>query len=427
MAGAKLAPPDNETSVFPNMLQGLAVRVIVGTKTSTFEPLSYILPQRLLSIHSLYFKAEIVKLNVHHATSRLSSPSTDNAPPEKLAESLGRDTAPTPSPNPGVPAEVSSIPTIHLPDIDPDTFGLFITFIYQGYYKPRFNANIFTITPQNAFFHVSIESAKALFQKLHATDTYAAKNLPIPSPLLAHALGTFLAAPAFTNYSMTQIYNHLGAHFSLTPVLVSWVLTCTPPAGVLRRFILDVLSQYWSVATLHVAKPEGPLKEGWEKLFESETQFRREFIFGMGVGGRRVGGLRAYYVPPPMSAPAAALPSKETQIKEEGDADVQEVPKPALVLPSTPASARAPTTLASMPYGPGAVKSDEGPPAKRQKVYASEYKSKAGIDGKSKTGGKEAIKTGGEEKSEACAEDKNIVGADEESKIGGEKQIKMET
>ncbi|KAF1836183.1 hypothetical protein BDW02DRAFT_616691 [Decorospora gaudefroyi] len=147
----------------------------------------------------------------------------------------------------------------------------------------------------------------------------------IPPSIQAWLLAQRLGATHFMNYSITRIYSGIGVYFALTPYVFHHVWTCTvpPPSASnntpnpnpLRTLLLDILVKHWANPNPHfpnavLVRSQGPqqsssssssaadfsmsLRARWESLFETHTDLRRDFIFGL-QAGRGVGGVQAYF------------------------------------------------------------------------------------------------------------------------------------
>ncbi|CAO2647932.1 Nn.00g088540.m01.CDS01 [Neocucurbitaria sp. VM-36] len=250
-----------QSDMFLNMIQGPAVTVIVGASPSAPQ---YTLPVALLSIHSIYFRDEIARLDSLHAPTAINkkrklSPYTEitplgNTEASKAVSETTRSTQQTD-------------PVIRLPDIDPLIFGLFLKYIYQGSYPASVDAKPSPTQPHHppplptpppppstataikrryqaydTIMHTS-PSKKPAPHTAHAglqipsqpppqdpsASTHpcplhtALQRDPIPPSIHAWLLAQRLGAIGFMNHALTRIYGGVGTYFALTPWLLDYV------------------------------------------------------------------------------------------------------------------------------------------------------------------------------------------------------------
>ncbi|KAL1610462.1 hypothetical protein SLS60_002130 [Paraconiothyrium brasiliense] len=341
-------------------LQGPAVRVIVGSDSPASTLPLYILPQALLCANSRFFKDELAKPNRLYQSSSLNSTdlelSKSDVDREISAESELTDTpngASTVETSATATISVLKILTINLQDVDPTAFGLFLTFLYHGVYRPSYSDPL-TLKPANNSTLLKHTPTYPITSPVYPSSSTSLET--IPPPILACTLGTFLSATAFTNHSMAHTYNSTGVHFSLTPATVHYIWTHTCEGQGLRAFMLDVLCQYWSVPTSHISRSP---QSAWEDLFTTHPDLRRVFIFGL--QGRKVGALKTYLIavrplfdprffpthgkqtPSPLQTTAQAFPAPMNG--EPKPTPIQQSHKPFTIQPTIPGLAMRNTSI----------------------------------------------------------------------------------
>jgi hypothetical protein len=279
--------------------------VIVGQHPSSR---SYTLPIALLSVHSIYFRDHIARINAteskdHTASKKrkLASFNDDgNAEETEVVVKEEDDKHTEKDAMKENKEEEEKI--IRLPAVDPAIFGLFLKFIYKDVYPSNVDArtvpsnlHLFsrtdspnvtasTPTPPLASQHPPLKTGPHAYNQATPPANHmpsprpSPTNMPppplphalmqpqaIPPSILAWLLAQRLGALSFMNHTIQHIYQAIGTHFALTPTLMDHVwreTTPTPPSTLLststgtsttvltpsplRRLLLHILTSYWS-------------------------------------------------------------------------------------------------------------------------------------------------------------------------------------
>lgn len=218
---------------------------------------------------------------------------------------------------------------IRLADVDPTSFGLFLKFVYTGYYPaiidaplgvarsvssaamskqhdmpytlakaampPPANIN-FRQTPPRSEIPPSPSSSPPVF-------SYSAplSNNQVPPSIHAYLLSLRLGAAAFMNQALHHIYYGIGKYFALTPSLLDYIWNQTSPTdklmgpSPLRRLILDVLVVHWPFSTTHIILKHPALHTLWNDVFDKHRDLRHVFTMGL-QGTTKVLPVQAYFV-----------------------------------------------------------------------------------------------------------------------------------
>ena len=295
--------------------------VTVGTTGSRAH---YTLPVKLLNAHSSFFAAEIQRLvSAASSKKRKIAPDSDAKPAATVidVESHHDHTA-------------SLSLAISVPDVEPAIFGLFLVFMYTGCY------------PSSVDMASAPRSSAALTTayKFPYSDTAPLNTPPevIPASVCAWLLAHRLGSPPFMNQAMLRIYKGLSFYFTLTPALTEYIwsnTTASVPSiagqsaeaphvaasdrNPLRKFILDILTTYWSVPSTTSIIAKTGLGVEWTRVFDVHPDLRQHFILGM-QGDKRVGPATEYFVATQPNL--VVVGEKEALIKQE-PLDTNRTPK----------------------------------------------------------------------------------------------------
>jgi hypothetical protein len=310
---------DVKTPADDYRLEGPVVTVIVGSGPS--KP-SYNLPVALLSFHSHFFRKEILRLesaqariggNKKRKVSREDSDTVVEVKKED-GESEIEDVE-------GHKIDVGEM-VIKLPDVEPMVFGLFLKYMYTGFYPATVDAqsggtyrlphastpvhHISPYTPAKAAMPPPANINHLPNGRIppstyptpkDSTPQQPSTHTPIPPSIHAHLLSLRLAAPDFTNHTTSHIFHGIGKHFALTPNLVHyiWSHTNTFPASSLQKLILDVLVVHWPSTSSRIVAKQPVWRREWDEVFDEFRELRCAVMVGL-QGGVVVQGVQAYFV-----------------------------------------------------------------------------------------------------------------------------------
>jgi hypothetical protein len=219
---------------------------------------------------------------------------------------------------------------VRLPNVDPTIFGLFLKYVYTGYYPAVVDAQAGSIrsTSHNAMptqQDVPYTPAKVAmpppaninFRQVPPgghmpplpvpdSSTFAltlqdsGEHPPIPSSVHAYLLAIHLGAPGFLNQALNHIYYGIGKYFTLTPRLVHYIWSHTSPhpfcsSSPLRKLILDVLVVHWSSTTIHIIAKHPTLNSLWNEVFDTHRDLRHRFTMGL-QADTKVSPVLSYFV-----------------------------------------------------------------------------------------------------------------------------------
>lgn len=219
---------------------------------------------------------------------------------------------------------------VRLPDVDRFIFGLFLKYVYTGYYPAAVDARPETTrsmgrvtnsaqpdkpyTPARASMPppANINSQQAPpggplpclpvsapnVSTLSLED--ANHHIPIPPSVHAYILSVQLGAPGFLNQAINHIYYGIGKHFVLGPSLVHYIWSNTLPqpscsSAPLRKLVLDVMAVHWSSTSTHIVAKQPTLHRLWNEVLDLHRDLRHEFTTGL-QGMRQVLPVQAYFV-----------------------------------------------------------------------------------------------------------------------------------
>ncbi|KAE8856111.1 hypothetical protein PTNB29_08950 [Pyrenophora teres f. teres] len=249
---------------FLETIAGPSIEVAVGKSPKDYK---YNLPIALVSFHSAFFAKEIARLNAIR-TDRVANKK------RKLSSSGEGDAACDKERNEST-AQSDKGMSIELTDVDPDTFGLFLKFIYntkEGFPNhvdtpptPQLPANIPRPPPSlqtaapggkkkvaqakkgSCMLGHSLQqypnhynnsnptsSAPTSLVRLPSSHSVLSQNEWIPPSLQAWLLAQRLGATRFLNFSITRVYQNIGTYFTLTPFMVNyiWVRTSASTSSI---------------------------------------------------------------------------------------------------------------------------------------------------------------------------------------------------
>ncbi|KAF2852229.1 hypothetical protein T440DRAFT_526738 [Plenodomus tracheiphilus IPT5] len=288
---------------FLNMLQGPAIKVIVGSGPAEAF---YMLPIALLANHSLECRRQIN----HMVRSANVTPSLHNNKKRKWEtnpsddEETGTYGSNDRVQDPSVEGEKTEI-LLRFSDIDPTIFGLFVKFMYQGSYPVSVDARQNTNSTPHTRGNVVVappnpSSPKTATPQHTQTDTASSPSTPTatyvqfhdditrslsitPPSIHAWLLASRLLAIPFLNHTMQNIFSGIGPRFALTPLLFFsvWAQTDHMPDSALRKILMDVLITHWhgGPSHNHVVARAGR-EDMWESVFNVFGDIRKGLLFG---------------------------------------------------------------------------------------------------------------------------------------------------
>lgn len=215
---------------------------------------------------------------------------------------------------------------IRLPDVDPAIFGLFLKFVYMGFYPGAVDATpgatrsapYTTTSTQHDPPYTPAKAAMPPPANLNSRQP-PPDGLPLPLPppnptkpspppaatsreptspppsIDAYLLSIRLGAPSFMNHALNHIYYGIGKYFALTPRLVDYTWRHTPPGSPLCKLLLAVLAVHWPSLSTHIIAKHPALNKAWNEVFDTHTELRHEFTMGL-QGGAKVAPVQAYFV-----------------------------------------------------------------------------------------------------------------------------------
>jgi hypothetical protein len=309
----------------------------------------YILPVALFCYHSHFFREEVLRYKAVRARlgsnkKRKSSPEEEAATVQVKAEDSESATETVSS---GDQRRVEDGTVIKLPDVDPFIFGLFLKFVYTGYYpatvdaRPEATRSVvhttkstrpdMAYTPARASMpppaninsrqapageplpHISILPSENPTMSLQES----INHVPVPPSVLAYLLSVQFGAPGFLNQAINHIYYGIGKHFVLGPTLVHYIWSNTLPhpfcsSSPLRKLVLDVMTVHWSSTSTHIVAKQPVLHRLWNQVLDLHRDLRHEFTMGL-QGERKVLPVQAYFVDTCVPKPSAREAAKELE------------------------------------------------------------------------------------------------------------------
>lgn len=221
---------------------------------------------------------------------------------------------------------------IKLPNVDQQTFEMFLKFAYMSFYP-------FEVDVPNAFTPVggtqplySLPSTKpqtqesarepAEAQGLVAVANVSTNRCPMPTPspemptpnsaaaklkyyqfvppsVQAWLLGWSLGALRFMNHAMVHIHSGIGHCYQISPNLVHYIWQHAPQGCMLRKLILDFLVVYWgdSDPNLHRIDRHPALGQHWMAVMDLHQDLKTSLMLGFG-SKKDVAPVQAYFVHP---------------------------------------------------------------------------------------------------------------------------------
>lgn len=290
------------------------------------------LPVALLSYHSRFFQQEALRheavrvRNDSNKKRKLSPEAEISTVQIKVEDSKESNETISPDDSPNYSDE----PVVKLPEVDPFIFGLFLKYIYTGYYSAAVDASLdkkssipralhprlpdMPYTPARASMPppANINSQQAPEDRaqpyLPTVATTAStmslqesiKHVRIPPSVHAFLLSVCLGAPGFLNQAINHIYYGIGKHFVLGPCLTHYIWSNTLPhpfcsSSPLRKLVLDVLAVHWSSTSSQIIAKQPVLHKMWNEVLDLHRDLRHEFTMGL-QGGRKVLPVTAYFV-----------------------------------------------------------------------------------------------------------------------------------
>ena len=290
--------------------------VIVGSGPAAPR---YTLPIALLRMHSVFFRAEIARLDANNGSSATGPSKKRKLSSEDDVMIVKCDE----SDNETAEASQKNEMLIKLADVDPTIFGLFLKFLYRGCYPA--DVDLTTALPtHNPHAASSVNGLPSGYAQAGAdtanTNTSAHSQPPsallpaaprtttspsIPPSVHAWLLGQRLGSQSFMNYTISRIYMGIGTRFALMPFLVHYVWNKTAPASctpsstlfpnLLRKLLLDFLVINWSSENSRAMPKSPPLNAAWIVIFDTHQDLRRDFIFGL-QGGFKMMPVQNYFL-----------------------------------------------------------------------------------------------------------------------------------
>ncbi|XPS73542.1 hypothetical protein M3J09_005687 [Ascochyta lentis] len=235
---------------------------------------------------------------------------------------------------------------IRLPEVDPAVFGLFLKYVYMGFYPATVDAQAGSphsiphtskpthydspYTPAKAAMPppATINSRQALPGSHPRPSPTPNPNNPqifttasiqdgsphslIPPSIHAYLLSVRLSAPGFLNQALNHIYYGIGKYFALTPDLVDYICTRMASTSTLRKLILDVLVVHWPSSSTHIVAKYPALNKRWNEVFDAHKDLRHGFTMGL-QGSVKVLPVQAYFV---STAPSTVAKKEEVRERE---------------------------------------------------------------------------------------------------------------
>lgn len=318
----------------------------------------YKLPVALFCYHSHFFRQEILRYDA--AGARLGSNKKRKLTPEVETMAIQIKSEDSESQTETVSSNVSwrdeDEAVVKLPEVDPFIFGLFLKYVYTGYYPAAVDARPETArsiphttmstqrdtpyTPARASMPppASINSRQAppdgqlpyLPVPASSTSTISLQesshHIPIPPSVHAYLLSVQLGAPGFLNQALNHIYYGIGKHFVLGPSLVHYIWSNTLPhpfcsSSPLRKLILDVLIVHWSSTSTHILAKQPVLHRLWNEVLDMHRDLRHEFTMGL-QGVRKVLQIQAYFVNSCMPNVPARKDAKGVEVQVETESTI---------------------------------------------------------------------------------------------------------
>lgn len=247
------------------------------------------------------------------------------------------------------PYDISE-PMVKLPDVDPYIFGLFLKYVFTGYYAATVDARPGK-APSYPHMTKSTQSEKSYSPArasmpppasiasqpasttmplpdvpLFASNTSAfslqqsSLHFPIPPSVHAYLLSVQLGAPGFLNQAINHIYYGIGKHFFLSPSLVHYIWSNTLPhpfcsSAPLRKLVLDVMAVHWSSTSTKIIAKQPTLHKLWNEVLDIHRDLRHEFTTGL-QGARKVLPVQEYLVSTRVPYVLARKETKDYPAKE---------------------------------------------------------------------------------------------------------------
>lgn len=309
-------------------IDGQVVIVVVGSDTNA---LIYHLPIKLLCSQSHFFRSGILHYETVQARLDSNKKRKFSVDDEQEVTEIKKEDDEGDIERTQMHESKAQEMTMRLADVDPVTFGLFLRFIYTGFYPatvdalpeairsgpctakstqhllPRTPARVAVPPPDSNSLKQPPPAAKIPPPTTSPPETHSpstpSKPRPIPPSIHAYLLSIRLGAPSFMNQALNHIYYGIGKFFALTPSLIDYIWSHTSPTdkflgpSPLRRLILDVLIVHWASSTTHIITKHPALAFLWNDVLDKHRELRHVLTVGL-QGSKRVLGVQAYFVSP---------------------------------------------------------------------------------------------------------------------------------
>ncbi|KAF1365395.1 hypothetical protein EJ07DRAFT_171308 [Lizonia empirigonia] len=322
----KVDQKQSQPDMFLELIDGQVITVVVGSGT---HALTYHLPIKLLCSQSHFFRSGILHYETVQAWLDSNKKRKLSVEDEQEVTEIKKEDDESDVQRIKMHESNAQEMTMRLADVDPVIFGLFLRFIYTGFYPATVDAlpeairsgpyttkstqHILTKTPARGAVpppaNNSLSQPPPAAQTLPPTtsppETHSpstsSKPRPIPPSVHAYLLSIRLGAPGFMNQALNHIYYGMGKSFALTPSLIDYIWTHTSPTdrllgpSPLRRLILDVLIVHWASSTTQIIAKHPALASVWNDVLDTHRELRHAFTMGL-QGSKRVLVVEAYFV-----------------------------------------------------------------------------------------------------------------------------------